>query len=122
MNLLWTPHNLASVCVLRAQIPTPPANARPVPAHAPCQDRVLDGPTSGEKGSKGGPYCHGTHGFHTPHYSRGLWARFTLYSSLERSPQLNIHPIGTYRGTSLVRNRHPVGPYNRPMPRLLWRS
>jgi len=25
-----------------------------------------------------------------------------------------------YRGTSLVRNRHPVGPYSRTMPRLLW--
>ena len=27
-----------------------------------------------------------------------------------------------YRGTSLIRNRHPVGPYRRTMPRLLWRS
>ena len=26
------------------------------------------------------------------------------------------------RGTSLIRNRHPVGPYSRTMPRLLWRS
>jgi len=25
-------------------------------------------------------------------------------------------------GTSLIRNRHPVGPYSRIMPRLLWRS
>ena len=24
-----------------------------------------------------------------------------------------------YRGTSLIRNRHPVGPYSRNMPRLL---
>jgi len=44
-----------------------------------CEDRVLDGPASGEKGSEGGPYtygnprecsiadwkqCHGSHGFH----------------------------------------------------------
>jgi len=27
-----------------------------------------------------------------------------------------------YRGTSLIRNRHPVGPYSRTMPRLLWWS
>jgi len=26
----------------------------------------------------------------------------------------------TYRGTSLIRNRHPVGPYSRTMPRLIW--
>jgi len=29
---------------------------------------------------------------------------------------------GAYRGTSLIRNRHPIGPYSRAMPRLLWRS
>ena len=27
-----------------------------------------------------------------------------------------------YRGTSLIRNRLPLGPYSRPMPRVLWRS
>ena len=27
-----------------------------------------------------------------------------------------------YRGTSLIRNRNPVRPYSRTMPRLLWRS
>ena len=27
-----------------------------------------------------------------------------------------------YRGTSLIRNRHPVGPYSRPSPRALWWS
>jgi hypothetical protein len=30
-------------------------------------------------------------------------------------------PLG-YKGTLLVRNRHPVGPYSRSMLRLLWRS
>ena len=29
---------------------------------------------------------------------------------------------GDLQGTSLIRNRHPVGPYSRTMPRLLWRS
>ena len=28
---------------------------------------------------------------------------------------------GRCRGTSIIRNRHPVGPYSRTMPRLLWR-
>jgi len=27
-----------------------------------------------------------------------------------------------YRGTSLIRNSTPLGPYGRPMPRALWRS
>ena len=27
-----------------------------------------------------------------------------------------------YRGTSLTRHRHPVGPYSGTMPRLLWRA
>jgi len=27
-----------------------------------------------------------------------------------------------YRGASLIRNRHLVGPYSRTMPRLLWWS
>jgi len=27
-----------------------------------------------------------------------------------------------YTGTSPIKNYHPVGPYSRTMPRLLWRS
>ena len=27
-----------------------------------------------------------------------------------------------YRGTSLIRNRNPLGPYRRPMSRALWVS
>ena len=30
--------------------------------------------------------------------------------------------LGPYRGTSLKRNRPPLGPYSRPMPRALWWS
>ena len=30
--------------------------------------------------------------------------------------------VRSYRGTSLIRNRHPVGPYSRTMPRLIWRA
>ena len=29
---------------------------------------------------------------------------------------------GVYRGTSLIRNRPPLGPYSRTMPRALWWS
>ena len=35
---------------------------------------------------------------------------------------LRANQPSVYSGTSLIRNRHPVGPYNRTMPRLLWRS
>ena len=31
-------------------------------------------------------------------------------------------PASTYMGPSLIRNRHPVGPYSRTMPRALWWS
>ena len=30
--------------------------------------------------------------------------------------------LGRYRGSSLVRKRAPLGPYSRPLPRVLWRS
>ena len=52
--------------------------------------------------------------------------------SIARKPDLGpvtlsvktcLCPYGTtYRGTSLIRNRLPVGPYRRPMPRALGRS
>ena len=31
-------------------------------------------------------------------------------------------PSGEYRGTSILRNSTPLGPYSRPMPRALWWS
>ena len=33
-----------------------------------------------------------------------------------------VLPAELYRATSLIRNRHPVGPHSRTMCRLLWRS
>jgi len=30
--------------------------------------------------------------------------------------------VWDYRGTSLIRNRAPPGPYSRTMPRALWKS
>jgi len=47
-----------------------------------------------------------------------------LYFSLWFSGKTDFQfPVpGAYRGTSLIRNRHPVGPYSRTMSRLLWRS
>jgi len=34
----------------------------------------------------------------------------------------SLIPASTYRGTSLIKNSHPLGPYSRPMPRALWWS
>ena len=38
--------------------------------------------------------------------------------SSSQGPEGHVHPWDIYRATSL-RNRQPVGPYRRPMPRLL---
>ena len=43
----------------------------------------------------------------------------TLHSP-ERDFRFNLNTAGKYRGTSLRRNHHPVGPYSRTMPSLLW--
>ena len=60
---------------------------------------VLDGPASGEKGSKG---------------------------RLDARPASLKWPVGayilSYRGTSLIRNSPSLGPYSRTMPRALWWS
>ena len=58
----------------------------------PCEDRVLDGPASGGKGSKGRNY-------------------------LRRAVRVDL-----YRGTSLIRNTPLLGPCGRTMPRALWWS
>ena len=39
-----------------------------------------------------------------------------------RGVRLMSHEAPLYRGTSLIRNRHPVGPYSRTLPKLLWLS
>ena len=39
---------------------------------------------------------------------------------LERCPTPTTPAAAAYRGTSLIRKRHPLGPYGRPMPRALW--
>jgi len=88
VNLLWTPHNLASVGTLRAQIPTESASAGLCGAAATsakmrsgarccceelrCEDQVLDGPASGEKGSKGRNAL--LSGF-LPILARAVWSR-----------------------------------------------
>jgi len=38
------------------------------------------------------------------------------------SPRTSRELASSYRGTSLIRNRHPLGPYSRPMHRALWWS
>ena len=43
-----------------------------------------------------------------------------MYGYLEKGIQTPMaRGRSTYRGNSLIRNRHPVGPYRRPMPRVL---
>ena len=39
-----------------------------------------------------------------------------------RAPRAWGGGAGGYRGTSLIRNRPPLGPYSRTMPRALWKS
>ena len=44
-----------------------------------------------------------------------------LYSVSGGVTNADVTPI-EYRGTSLIRNRYPLGPYSRTMPRALWWS
>ena len=39
-----------------------------------------------------------------------------------RARQARPRSPSSYRGTSLIRKRHPIGPYSRPVPRALWWS
>ena len=38
------------------------------------------------------------------------------------TPAILHETVFPFRGTSLTRKRNPLGPYNRPMPRVLGRS
>ena len=53
-----------------------------------------------------------------------LWARYpcTLTTRCTKSPPRLAFRKSAYRGTSLIRNTLPVGPYSDPMPRDLSRS
>ena len=48
----------------------------------------------------------------------GLRRRHLLSSEVEHSLQ-GLDPGFEYRGTSLIRNSLPLGPYRRPVPRVL---
>ena len=39
---------------------------------------------------------------------------------LQRAPPLSVLLSSEYRGTSLIRNTHLLGPYSRTIPRVLW--
>ena len=41
---------------------------------------------------------------------------------IDKGLYLCVKPSGSYRGTSLIRNPPPLGPYCRPVPRALWLS
>ena len=49
--------------------------------------------------------------------SRLIPKRFLPVAALARPP-----PSSAYRGTSLIRNSRPLGPYSETMPRALWWS
>jgi len=57
--------------------------------------------------------------------SPGIFASYTPSTFEGHQAKIETDQIGSwstaegYRGTSLIRNRHPVGPYNRTMPRVL---
>ena len=61
---------------------------------------------------------------HTARVCRGqLPAIGTLRDSLSSASQRVPHSEeSVYRGTSLIRNQPPMGPYSSAMPRALWRS
>jgi len=48
---------------------------------------------------------------------------FIEYAGLEESIAPKVgNTVGSYRGTSLIDERQPVGPYSRTMSRALWKS
>ena len=50
-----------------------------------------------------------------------LWER-PLIPPLRETDLKYPNETDVYRGTSLIKNTLPVGPYSRPTPRALWRS
>ena len=53
----------------------------------------------------------------------GSYERGTHFQGHHRHPRVTLWPylgMRAYRGTSLIRNTSPVGPYGSPMPRDLW--
>ena len=48
--------------------------------------------------------------------------RFVKRATTRQKDLKALHGTSTYRGTSLIRNCPPLGPYSRPMPRALRRS
>ena len=49
----------------------------------------------------------------------GVWLWRGLRVCLRPCALFDSREMGIYRGTSLIRNCPPVGPYRRPMPRVL---
>jgi hypothetical protein len=109
VNLLWTPHNLASLGVLRAQIPGVWGCSSPHwhggSFRPPTVPRFCVWPTVGAHE----PNCH-----LRDRAAALLWGR----GGREIAERI-VGPAALYRGTSLTRQRIPLGPYRRPMPRVL---
>ena len=51
-----------------------------------------------------------------------LWCAVGVWPSRGLNSRKVEHGGGVYRGISLIRNCPPLGPYIRPMPRVLWWS
>jgi hypothetical protein len=75
-----------------------------------CDDRDLDGPASGDKGSKGRNELNCIRGKGVRPVGSSHWISTCAL------------PFGVYRGTSLIRKRRPLGTFSKPMPRALWWS
>jgi len=55
----------------------------------------------------------------SPHVLQLSSSSVPVYSFSARALQLSSSSVPVYRGTSLTRKRTPLGPYRRPMPRIL---
>ena len=94
-----------------------------------CEDRVLDGPASGAlvvfwcfvlNPHRRSPYSKLLSGGKGSKGRNELdWVGVDTLSLWCFTPTAVYN---TYRGTSLIRNSPPLGPYSRPMPRALWWS
>ena len=82
-----------------------------------CEDRFLDVPASGEKGSDGGPHILAQKPFHVSiRMSRQVgMTRGMIHRPYCRQYRRTIEGLGflriRHRGTSLISDISPVGPY-----------
>ena len=62
---------------------------------------------------------------HAAHFERiRVWKEAQVHAIQEKTEgrDRKVYPLSDYRGTSLIRNSAPLGPYSRAMPRVIWWS